>query len=213
MVQIPKGRFVKGPYKSICRDCAIYFSMTVYGVYMYYDCIWCDSTCKVSFSNKFFSPVNFWDRKKASDLLGPSTFSDTPNEKKRSDVSKWFIWQMVMSDKNHSKLTVTVHQLMICILKRLFYTKKINQWIDGWEPKRPGTEWSAFRHGCSSGRIFLRVLNFILCFFLKMHPWCDLWSWFLIGLASTLWILWYYISFGSCDVRLQVSFPSFKLKL
>ena len=27
---IPKGRLVKGPYKSICRDCAIYFSTTVY---------------------------------------------------------------------------------------------------------------------------------------------------------------------------------------
>ena len=29
MAQIPKGRFVKGPYKPICRDCAIYFSTTV----------------------------------------------------------------------------------------------------------------------------------------------------------------------------------------
>ena len=29
--QIPKGRLVKGPYKSICRDCAIYFSTTVPG--------------------------------------------------------------------------------------------------------------------------------------------------------------------------------------
>ena len=26
---IPKGRLVKGPYKPICRDCAIYFSTTV----------------------------------------------------------------------------------------------------------------------------------------------------------------------------------------
>ena len=26
---IPKGRLVKGPYKPICRDCAIYFSITV----------------------------------------------------------------------------------------------------------------------------------------------------------------------------------------
>ena len=25
MAQIPKGRLVKGPYKPICRDCAIYF--------------------------------------------------------------------------------------------------------------------------------------------------------------------------------------------
>ena len=25
----PKGRLVKGPYKPICRDCAIYFSTTV----------------------------------------------------------------------------------------------------------------------------------------------------------------------------------------
>ena len=29
MAQIPKGRLVKGPYKPICRDCAIYFSITV----------------------------------------------------------------------------------------------------------------------------------------------------------------------------------------
>ena len=29
MAQIPKGRLGKGPYKPICRDCAIYFSTTV----------------------------------------------------------------------------------------------------------------------------------------------------------------------------------------
>ena len=29
MTQIPKGGLVKGPYKPICRDCAIYFSTTV----------------------------------------------------------------------------------------------------------------------------------------------------------------------------------------
>ena len=29
MAQIPKGRLVKGPYKPICRGCAIYFSVTV----------------------------------------------------------------------------------------------------------------------------------------------------------------------------------------
>ena len=29
MAQIPKGRLVKGPYKPICRDRAIYFSITV----------------------------------------------------------------------------------------------------------------------------------------------------------------------------------------
>ena len=29
MAQIPKGRLVKGPYKPICRDCAMYFSTTV----------------------------------------------------------------------------------------------------------------------------------------------------------------------------------------
>ena len=29
MAQIPKGRLVKGPYKTVCRDCAIYFSNTV----------------------------------------------------------------------------------------------------------------------------------------------------------------------------------------
>ena len=29
MAQIPKGRLVKGLYKSIRRDCAIYFSITV----------------------------------------------------------------------------------------------------------------------------------------------------------------------------------------
>ena len=29
MAQIPGGRLVKGPYKPICRDCAIYFSLTV----------------------------------------------------------------------------------------------------------------------------------------------------------------------------------------
>ena len=31
----PKGRLVKGPYKPICRDCAIYFSITAYGTYIY----------------------------------------------------------------------------------------------------------------------------------------------------------------------------------
>ena len=31
MAQIPKSRLVKGPYKPICRDCAIYFSITVSG--------------------------------------------------------------------------------------------------------------------------------------------------------------------------------------
>ena len=37
MAQIPKGRLVKGPYKPICRDSAIYFSSTViiYNVYVY----------------------------------------------------------------------------------------------------------------------------------------------------------------------------------
>ena len=29
MAQIPKGRLVDSPYKPICRDCAIYFSITV----------------------------------------------------------------------------------------------------------------------------------------------------------------------------------------
>ena len=29
MAQIPKGRLVKGPYKPICRNCEIYFSITV----------------------------------------------------------------------------------------------------------------------------------------------------------------------------------------
>ena len=29
MAQIPKNRLVKGPYKPISRDCAIYFSTTV----------------------------------------------------------------------------------------------------------------------------------------------------------------------------------------
>ena len=29
MAQIPKARLVKGPCKPICRDCAIYFSITV----------------------------------------------------------------------------------------------------------------------------------------------------------------------------------------
>ena len=30
MAQIPKGRLVDGPYKPICRDCAIYFLITVH---------------------------------------------------------------------------------------------------------------------------------------------------------------------------------------
>ena len=30
MAQIPKGSLGKGPYKPICRDCAIYFSTTVF---------------------------------------------------------------------------------------------------------------------------------------------------------------------------------------
>ena len=34
MAQIPKGRLVKGPYKAICRDCAIYFSITVLFLHM-----------------------------------------------------------------------------------------------------------------------------------------------------------------------------------
>ena len=29
MAQILKGRLVKGAYKPICRDCAIYFAITV----------------------------------------------------------------------------------------------------------------------------------------------------------------------------------------
>ena len=29
MAQIPKTRLVKGPYKPICRDCAIYFAIAV----------------------------------------------------------------------------------------------------------------------------------------------------------------------------------------
>ena len=29
MAQIPQGRLVNGPFKPICRDCAIYFSLTV----------------------------------------------------------------------------------------------------------------------------------------------------------------------------------------
>ena len=29
MAQIPNGRLVKGPYKPICRNCAMYFSTTV----------------------------------------------------------------------------------------------------------------------------------------------------------------------------------------
>jgi len=35
MAQIPKGGLVKGPYKPICRDCAIYFSTTVHVVAVY----------------------------------------------------------------------------------------------------------------------------------------------------------------------------------
>ena len=29
MAQIPKGGLIKDPYKPICRDCAIYFLITV----------------------------------------------------------------------------------------------------------------------------------------------------------------------------------------
>ena len=32
MAQIPKGRLVKGAYNPTCRDCAIYFSITVFFV-------------------------------------------------------------------------------------------------------------------------------------------------------------------------------------
>ena len=31
MAQIPKGRLVKGAYKPICRDCAIYVAISVIG--------------------------------------------------------------------------------------------------------------------------------------------------------------------------------------
>ncbi len=31
MAQIPRGRLVENPYKPICRDCAMYFSITVLG--------------------------------------------------------------------------------------------------------------------------------------------------------------------------------------
>ena len=34
MAQKPNGRLVKGQYKPICRDCALYFSTTVY-IYIY----------------------------------------------------------------------------------------------------------------------------------------------------------------------------------
>ena len=30
MARIPKGRSVEGPYQPICRDCAMYFSITVF---------------------------------------------------------------------------------------------------------------------------------------------------------------------------------------
>ena len=30
MAQIPKGRLAEGPYNPICRDCDIYFLITVY---------------------------------------------------------------------------------------------------------------------------------------------------------------------------------------
>ena len=33
MARIPKGGLVKGPYKPICRDCAIYFSTTVHVIF------------------------------------------------------------------------------------------------------------------------------------------------------------------------------------
>ena len=67
-------------------------------------------------------------------------------------------------------------------------------------PKRPGTEWSAFRHGCSSGRIFLRVLNFILCFFflnrctpgvIYVHDfyWTSIYS-MDIMILHIFWFLW-----------------------
>jgi len=35
MAQIPKGRLVKGPYKPICRDCAIYFSIKDCNIYVW----------------------------------------------------------------------------------------------------------------------------------------------------------------------------------
>ena len=34
MAQIPKYRSVEGPYQPICRDCAMYFSITIY-IYVY----------------------------------------------------------------------------------------------------------------------------------------------------------------------------------
>ena len=39
MAQIPKGRLVKGPCKPICRDCAIYFSITAPGKHLIWQ-IW-----------------------------------------------------------------------------------------------------------------------------------------------------------------------------
>ena len=40
MTQIPKGRFVKGPYKPICGDCAIYFSITVHSGKIQSSTVW-----------------------------------------------------------------------------------------------------------------------------------------------------------------------------
>ena len=52
--EIPKGRLVKGPYKPICGDCAIYISTTVFGQ------VRCDSSKNLSFNASDFKiKVNF----------------------------------------------------------------------------------------------------------------------------------------------------------
>ena len=52
--QKPKGRLVKGPYQPICRDCAIYFSVTMYVfVFIFFSHVFC--SCGVFLQRRWVS--------------------------------------------------------------------------------------------------------------------------------------------------------------
>ena len=79
MARVPKGRLVKGPYKPICRDCAIYFSITVI--------IWLlkfqgDFTDRTLSGEPLPSKVPAWPR-----AVSDSTFTDTLRQTTRTGIA------------------------------------------------------------------------------------------------------------------------------
>ena len=81
MAQISKGRSVKGPYKPICPDCAMYFSTTAY---------------------EWFSVFHFFPAKKFT----ISPFESFGGSSQRDHPKTWVVIFLVVDDENNTYLLV-----------------------------------------------------------------------------------------------------------